>query len=440
MFKCGIDKKNFIKQHSKIDYHYGKNCKNIRKKAFVRKKNFRPYIFTFLVISLCIGLLMINQYIAQNFHFQDKFASHWVAAKNWIEDGISPYDQQIKNETVKLLFESEITDPIDTTQSFLEPVFNLLIYLPFGFMQYELARSVYLLILEILVGASILISFKLAGWQIHWIDTSIIIILGLLSYPSVKIVLYGDPSIIYVFSILLACLLSINRNGTAAGFFLAFAFTGSEVSVIPAILLITWHLFLKDPSILISYLAGIGFQFLISWILFPGWFQEWFSVLLELFQEKQIIATPLTRVSGLFTGAELPISIILHALILLFILLEWFGAIGKTGRPFAWKIAMTLVLVYFLNLQSQLVYLFLLTPAILFIMRFFSERWKIFGKIISWFLIIGLNLLIYYVFRIKGSWELSEPSSILLLVPLIAFIGMNWVRWWAVQKPDPYFK
>lgn len=403
-------------------------------------KNLKSYFLTLLIIGSCVGLVVFNHYLAKQVQEQDEFASYWVAAKSWIEEGILPYDNQVKIKTISLLNEKNYVDPLDYTQGFFEPIINLLIYLPFGFMPYDLARSLWQLILEMTIVASIVVSLQLSGWRIHWIELLIFIVVGLISYPSIKTILFGDSAILYIFAVLLASILSVKQNGTAAGFLLAFAFTGNEVSFLPAIFLIIWRLSQRDVSTLVAYLVGISFQFLVSWILFPGWFEEWIGVLLQLFQQKNFLATPLMRISELFTGAELPLSIILHVLIFLIILLEWFGTLGKTGRIISWKIAIVLVLVYFLNIQSQAIYLFFLTPAIFLIMRFFSERWKIFGKMFNWFLIIGLNILIYYVFRIKGSWNLVEPSLILLLVPVIVWVGMNWIRWWAVQKPDPYFK
>jgi len=405
----------------------------------VRRKNAIPYLYTFLIISTCIGLVMINRQLPEQFPLQDKFASHWIAAKVWVDDGTSPYDDQVFDETKGLLSDKQYTEPLAQTLRFYEPVFNLILYLPFGFINYELARAIWLLIIEVSVCASILISLKIAGWKVHPIEAILLTLVGLIWYPSLKSILFGDPVSLYVFLILLAVWLVLNHQGTAAGFLLAFTSGLVEVSFFIAVFLIIWRLTRKDSSILFSYLAGIAFMAAISWILFPGWFTNWISALIQLFPGTTILTTPLMRIANLFPGAETPLNYVLHIGVIVYVLLEWFDAFGKTGRIVVWKIALTLCLVYFLNIQSQSAYLFLLLPAVFMILRFISERWKILGRIFSWFLIGVLTSVYWYVFLNRGGWDLVEPSLILLLLPLMVIAGMNWIRWWAIQKPDPAF-
>lgn len=406
----------------------------------MRRRILQPYLLSLLVIVVCVGLVMINLELGRVFPFQDQFASNWIAARDWIDDGTSPYSEVVSSEIKAWLQENGFDTLNPKTLIFSAPAFHLLPYLMFGFLDYSLSRAIWMLIIEIALFVSILICLKISDWKVHPVERGILVLVGLSWYPSVKAILFADPIPIFILCVLLAFWLATKEHGTAAGLLLAFTTMVVEVSILFAIFLIIWRLTRRDNSMLIAYLSGIAFQLVIAWILFPGWFQEWFSIMIQLYPGTSIFSTPLMRFAYLFPGAFGPLITILHLSVLLVLLLEWFGAFGKKGLITVWKGAMTLTLLYLINVQSQPSYLFLLFPGLFLFTRFLSERWKLFGKILSWFLILLLTASIWISFFQKGAWNQVEPSFVLLLMPLVVFLGMHWIRWWALQKPNPIYE
>jgi hypothetical protein len=109
---------------------------------------------------------------------------------------------------------------------------------------------------------------------------------------------------------------------------------------------------------------------------------------------------------------------------------------GKSERVFRWNLLATMVIAYLLNIRGSIDSIFLIYPASFLIFRFFSERWGMVGKIISWVIVSAMFV---------SSWLLFLPVEIISLsidlpilnygIPIIIFIGMNWIRWWAVKIP-----
>lgn len=403
----------------------------------MHRKNIVPYLVSLTIALTIIGITVGNYYLANNLQIRDEFAPRWLSARIWIQDGTLPYDDDIVIATNNMLTDRGYSNESLDGLRFTEPAYNLILYLMFGLLEYDIAHAIWLTLIEVAVGASVYFSIKISGWKLHQSEFIILLLLGLLWYPGVKNILVSSSQILFVFMMILAIYLILNEQGTAAGFLMAFVFGTIEVSILVAIFMIVWQLSRRDSSVLWSYVAGLGFLFVISFILFPGWLAEWFRVFLMQFPQLSWFNTPLMRIASALPGAELPLNYGLHIGFAFYLLLEWFGAFGKKGRIIAWKAALTLSVAYLFNFQSQSAYLLLLFPALFMILRFFCERWKIFGRIISWLILISLALGYWIIFKTRGGWYLVEPSMILLSLPLIVLVGLNWIRWWALQRPDP---
>ena len=173
----------------------------------------------------------------------------------------------------------------------------------------------------------------------------------------------------------------------------------------------------------------------ITMILFPGWIPAWFANYIKIQPNFSWVRTPLMRLADFFPGAKTPMAIILHALVLLVLVIEWYGLSHHDTRGVRYKLMMTFLLLYLVNLKSHGAYLILLLPALFLSFRFLREKWRIFGKIVSWIIYLALVYFYWRRFAGLGKWTLEEPSLIVLLLPLITLIGLQWFRWWATKSP-----
>jgi hypothetical protein len=136
-----------------------------------------------------------------------------------------------------------------------------------------------------------------------------------------------------------------------------------------------------------------------------------------------------------FPGASNQISIGLHLASFIMLLVEWYGLSGKNERTIQWKLMLTLTLSYFFNLFSEGSAFLLVLPALFTVMKYLCEKWPLSGKIIHWVSFLSVGIF---------SWRLvldplekfpREHAAILILVPFLVFIGLQWFRWWATASP-----
>ncbi|MCJ7693924.1 MAG: glycosyltransferase 87 family protein [Anaerolineaceae bacterium] len=401
----------------------------------MRKKNLIPILLSLLIISGFILLIIVNITVAREHQIRDQFAIRYVVAKSWIGEGISPYNQSNSTLAETILEERgyEIKNIEDIR--FVEPVFYLLFYIPFSFLNFDLSRAIWILVIEASISASILLSLRITGWKVHWIEKILLILFALIWFPGLRSILFGNSIPIYIFLFILVIYLLIERKTTAAGLLLALTVGSLEIGIIISIFLLIWSISHKELSVLWSFLLGLVFLFTISFILFPGWLPEYAKEFIMVYPGFSWISTPLMRISNTFKGAQEPLKFIINIGLVVYMLIEWFGSFRKKGRIFIWKTLLTFVIVYLINFRSSPEYLMLTIPGLFFIFRFLEDRWKILGKIIVWVTIAGITYGYWQDFVNKGGWYFVAPSLILIFVPLLCFFGLQWVRWWALVRP-----
>ena len=68
--------------------------------VFLRKT--AHYWITLLSIVGVVGLVFLKLNLSEQFAHQDEFAPRWVAAKQWMTEGTSPYDREVFEQTQAL--------------------------------------------------------------------------------------------------------------------------------------------------------------------------------------------------------------------------------------------------------------------------------------------------------------------------------------------------
>jgi hypothetical protein len=190
-----------------------------------------------------------------------------------------------------------------------------------------------------------------------------------------------------------------------------------------------------------AYGAGLAFLIIVSLLLLPTWPRNWLIILVENYENLDLIQTPLMTLASLLPGIEDFLSILSHVIFVVFYIFLLIQLRSKSERVFVWNALAALVIASLLNIRGSIAYLFLLLPAILLVFRFLSERLGLFGRIITW-IIIGLLVAIpwYASLPVEIIKVSSSLSSVVIWLPILVIIGMNWIRWWAVKIPKLPFE
>lgn len=394
------------------------------------------YILVGLIVIAAILLGLIFAAMMKRIPFEDHFALPWAAGRFWLLEGVNPYDGVSQNRVENLIRGSGFMAELPDQTVFTQPLLNLFFYLPFSLIPYPISRVIWMVFLTLMVGLIGYFSIKIAGWKLSMSKMLFIVLLLILWLPSALVIIRGYLNPLIIFLILLGLHLLLNHQDTAAGFVLALTVGSLPISIFILVAIIIWSLSQRRFSVLTAFFSGVAFLIIISLLMLSSWPLDLLRVLLGVFENIDWLQTSLTQLAGIFPGIENFLNIFLNGFLALYMLYLWITISKKPDRVFIWKSLIVLVVGFLLNIQSSIYLLLLLIPALILVFRFISERWQSAGQILTWILIFTLSL---------GSWlyifpdvDFSSDLSLSWLsigLPLFVFVGMIWIRWWAIQIP-----
>lgn len=409
--------------------------KNHRSPSMILLRRYANIWLPLLMLGLAVGMTMLNFRIQAQFSSYDDFAPRWSAARWWLKTGASPYSQETLDQT-KLIQQEYGLSPAEFDQGhFLEPAYYVYFFLPISFLDFPIARAIWMTLLEFAAVISIWLAIDLVGLKIAMLEKLVFSLLILIFPPVAKSILSASPLVLFMLFLVWGSQMGIRKNGTGAGILLLLCLVIMPESLLVAIFMMALLSSKRDDRFAQIYFLGLLFLLISTWILFPGWIGEWFANLIRLYPSVNWVNTPLNRLAELLPAGSKIVSIILHVLVAIWLLVEWFGLAGFSDRKMIWKLALTLNLVYFFNLLATGVYLILVFPALFISFKFLIEKWGIVGKIISWIGYLGIFSI--YINRFINEPDLSfrEPALIALLLPVVTLLGLQWFRWWATESP-----
>ena len=388
-----------------------------------------------LIVLALVGATFVNLRLSSTFQLQDDFAPRWVAAREWMKTGASPYSDSTHQITLDLL-DKNGNDPAGLSQGrFVDPAWYVLFYLPISFVPYPIARAIWMTLIEVSLILSVFLSIRMAGFKLTIPEILIMSFLVLVFYPFFKSILTVSVTAPYVFLTLLAVYLAREKQGTMAGLLFAISLWMVPLSFLLVVLFMIWLGARRDSSLAKIFFSSLGFFVVVSLILFPGWIADWFATYLRLFPDFSWVRTPLMVAGSLFPGASAQIAIALSLAMLIMLLVEWYGIGEREGRGFHWKLMLTFNLLYLFNLNSDGIYLLWLLAPLFSVYKYLTEKWRLSGRIISWVTYLALIFVHWRRFQISENWLPEETSLVILLLPILTMFGLQWFRWWATVSP-----
>jgi hypothetical protein len=414
----------------------GKILNGINMNKRYRKTAVSQYFLSGLILSTIIGFGFLVSYLMNQIEFVDNFALPWSAGRIWLFEAKSPYDfsvHELANETVG---NSNYLANLPSQSNFQQSVLNLLFYLPFSLLPYEISRVLWVITLSVVSGLSVYFAVKLSAWRINVVEQVIIIILGVLWLPGFFSLISGQLIPLILFFILMGVFLIKNEQDTTAGLILSLTFGYFALTGLVIILLMIWAISKRRWSLIFGYISGIAFLIIVSFLLLPNWHLDWINVLMSVYENMTVIRTPLTQFAELIPGLSNFLMIFLHTLVGLFVFIEWITIPHKTEKKYFWKLSLVFIFAYLFYIQGDIVHLAFLLPAIFIIFEFLTGRYGMVGRIFSWLIFLFLSGGLWLILLPKVTF--IEPLNLPLLIlgmPFITLIGMLWSKWWVYRSP-----
>ena len=334
--------------------------------------------------------------------------------------------------TRSLIFEQ--TNPYGPVNGyqFTAPLPVLAIYFPFALVKDPaLARALWVTLSQIAVLIFAALGIRSTSWKINRWATGALLLFAVLWFPAASIYLRGSEAALMAALFGGGLLLLQREQDEIAGVLITLSALQWTLTWPGVLLILLWMASRRRWTFYFwSAVTFLGTS-LLGMIFVPSWPVDFFWATLR-YVDFHIGRAVLDITTGWWPGIGRQIGwgIVLFGGIILMV--EWYLAWGRDSRHLTWTVALTWVLALWIGIEVSMDNVFLLLAALIVTFSTWSMRWGRAGLAVS-FGVAALLLTVPW-------WRALAPGTPLPLLtlglPLLALIGLYWVRWWFLRADD----
>lgn len=392
-------------------------------------------ILLFLLALLVLaGLTWANYRFAVENPGGNDFLARWNGARSWLLEGVSPYDERVSLETQRLIY-GRAADPEqgEDVAHFVYPLPSMLFFGPFGLLEYNLARALWMTLLEFSLAALALVSLNLVGWRATPWTAAGMVLFSLAWYHGTRTILVGQFAGVNALLIALALLLLRQHQDVPAGALLALSLAKPQMVFLLIPLVLLWALSVGRHGVWGGFFVTTLVLMAASLALIPDWPVQMFRQILD-YPDYTNIGSPLSIVADAAPGIRTPLNVGLHAALFLILFWTWFAVWKKDYRVFLWTALLTIVITNLVAFRTATTNYVMMLPALLMILRVWRDRWGRLGLGLVWMTLVVLGIGLWALFLATVEGNVEQPVMYLPF-PFICFFGLWWARWWTVRPP-----
>lgn len=399
-----------------------------------RRTSLAQYLVVILGIVGLIGVGFGASLLLRRAPVQDQFVVPWAATRDWLMEGNDPYRGGDQRGVQRTVDKSGYLSEIPNGGTLYHPVINLFLFIPFSLIPYEISRLLWITLSLAAMIYALHLAINLSGWQLSPTRRAAVLALIILFLPVTQTILSGHYAPWIILLLFGGITAIVRKQDTLAGFLLSLTWGALPISLFILIALVAWAISSKRWSILIAFAFGTAFLIVVSILLLPGWPISWLGVMLQFFTSLSWIRTPLMALSAVLPGVATFLSISMHVLIVIYFITLIITLLRQTGRPFIWKVLTILVVAFLIHPLSSAAFIPIVFPAMFMVFRFWHERWRFTGQILTGIVLVGLVVIPWTVTPlVKLFNSLTESVWLISVLPLFILLGMISIRWWAFR-------
>jgi hypothetical protein len=239
-----------------------------------------PFWRQIAFISL-LGLFLFGLLMAVNFQFPAKlipyanrdFMTLWAGGRSIVE-GIDPYDPSAWRELRERFGSTWIPD-----QRAPFPLWTFLFFIPWAILPVNLAAALWLTISQLLLGLSLFLLLSKIARKTITLSEYTLILLGALFFRGTAVTfLHGQLTILLLFIPVMFLYLLSKRLPFLAGFVLACILIKPTAFFLFGPVIGVWLLLRRQWRAIAGGLIGVAGLVLGTWLIQPGWINEWLHV------------------------------------------------------------------------------------------------------------------------------------------------------------------
>jgi hypothetical protein len=397
-------------------------------------RSLRTVVLTLFFLSLALafigGVLWANLRFAQTQPGGVEFVQVWRGGRGFLMDGLSPYSD-VTTSAIQMSIYQRLARASEPAYRVNVPFYTQLLFLPFGSIDnFTTARALWMLLLEAMLMAAMLVSLALLRWRPRAWLLGLIFIFGLLWAHAVLPLVNGSLAIIAALLYVGVLSALLNEADELAGALLALASFKLEVGLPFILLIFIWAAANRRWRVLYGFLMLTALMIVIATLLLPAWPMQFLRAAVATMRSGPLITT-YALFAGWWPGLGDKIAWALTALVIGLLLVEWNAARKRDLRWLTWTAGLTLVLTPLSGLPAQPVnYIAMLMPVIL-IFHIMDERWGALGR----FTLIAFMLILFILPWTIALANPGDENALFFVLPLLITPALYWIRWWAVRPP-----
>lgn len=271
------------------------------------------------------------------------FLVYYTSWEAYLKLGMSPYSEQAALYTQQATYGRPAVGREDQGR-LVYPFYSIILHGPFVYIDYAVARAIYMTLLQAALFAGVAMTLDLVHWRPPTWLLAITLAWSLLYYPTARGVILGQVTIFGFFSLAgTLFLLRRNRDVPAGALFVLSTIKPTLIFLVIPFLL-TWGMARRRWRFVAGFVGTLTILTLGSLIALPTWIGEWVYQIGQ-YDEYTVGHSPvnlLTHVAIPNLGREGEIVIL--ALLVCGMLVTWWLAIRPGGDvKFHWTLGVTLV-------------------------------------------------------------------------------------------------
>jgi hypothetical protein len=397
------------------------------------RSNWSILLLGLLLGAMLVGLGYANYQFVQRAPGGNDFLARWVGARYWLIEGLSPYDEQVSLAAQEMIY-GRAANPSagEDIAHFVYPLPAMIFFAPFAYLPFPIARTIWMVLLEIALPALALLGVRLAEWKPSRQLLVALMLFSVVWYHGFRSIVVGQFAVIEALIMTGALLAIQRRQDELAGILLAFSLCKPQMPflLIPFVLL--WSASVRRWGVILWTLVGTGILFGLSFVILPEWMLGWLRQLVQ-YPSYTSIGSPVSIIAGLAPSREEALGTILNAVAVIYLLWEWVRAWRKDVRWFIWTAALTLIITNWIAFRTATTNFVVLLPVLCLVFGVWVRRWERGGRFAVVLMLVILTGGLWALFLLTVEGNIESPWMYLAL-PAVTLICWWWSRWWAVRE------
>lgn len=402
------------------------------------RRNQYQWILAILLLVVVIGgLCWVNIQFARNNPGGNDFLVHYIGTRSYLFDGLSPYSDEVATR-IQIAAYGHPAQGIEHELRVAYPLYSIILFAPFSLIgDYQVARAVWMTVLEMALVAMAFVSLELFEWKPPlWIQGSLLLF-SVIWYHAVRGVINGNAVILLALALASILLLVKNDREKIAGILLAATTIKPHLVVLVIPLILVWSTYHKRWQLVLWFSGTLAGLVVIGLIMLPDWIMQnlWEILKYPAYNPAGTLAAVLGEwIPGIDTQLKWGVGFILGMILVYEV---WQARKGGINH-LVWAAMVSITISQWIGIQTDPGNFILLFPALILILSEIDKKWKEQGELVTGIIlsVLLVGLWVLFVTTIQRTYQPVQGSGMFIPFPAFCLIGLYWVKFWFIgSKP-----